>query len=455
MKGKTQMGRLFGTDGVRGIANKELTPELAFNLGKAGAYVLSKENKKPVVLIGKDTRISGDMLEDAISAGILAMGGNVIKVGVLPTPAIAYLVRYYKADAGVVISASHNPFEYNGIKFFNGDGFKLDDDLEEQIEDIIIRGTDVNSHITGEHLGRCLEADEAALEKYTEFLKTTIDCDISDMKIVLDCANGAAYKAAETVYKGLGADVIMLSNTPDGMNINAGCGSTHPENLQRKVVETGADIGLAYDGDADRLIVVDEKGRIIDGDRTICICAKMLKETGQLKGDKVTATVMSNIGFHKYIEKLGCTVDVTSVGDRYVLESMLKTGCVLGGEQSGHIIFLNYTTTGDGILSSLQLLKAVKLLGKKPSELADEIEIYPQVLKNASVKNENKKKYADDPEIAAEIARLEALMEGEGRVLIRPSGTEPLVRVMIEGNDTEQITKLAEDLAVLLTKRFG
>ncbi|MCI8631566.1 MAG: phosphoglucosamine mutase [Firmicutes bacterium] len=449
------MGRLFGTDGVRGIANKELTPELAFNLGKAGAYVLSKDNKKPVVLIGKDTRISGDMLEDAISAGILAMGGNVIKVGVLPTPAIAYLVRYYKADAGVVISASHNPFEYNGIKFFNGDGFKLDDDLEEQIEDIIIRGTDVNSHITGEHLGRCLEADEAALEKYTEFLKTTIDCDISDMKIVLDCANGAAYKAAETVYKGLGADVIMLSNTPDGMNINAGCGSTHPENLQRKVVETGADIGLAYDGDADRLIVVDEKGRIIDGDRTICICAKMLKETGQLKGDKVTATVMSNIGFHKYIEKLGCTVDVTSVGDRYVLESMLKTGCVLGGEQSGHIIFLNYTTTGDGILSSLQLLKAVKLLGKKPSELADEIEIYPQVLKNASVKNENKKKYADDPEIAAEIARLEALMEGEGRVLIRPSGTEPLVRVMIEGNDTEQITKLAEDLAVLLTKRFG
>lgn len=455
MKGKTQMGRLFGTDGVRGIANKELTPELAFNLGKAGAYVLSKENKKPVVLIGKDTRISGDMLEDAISAGILAMGGNVIKVGVLPTPAIAYLVRYYKADAGVVISASHNPFEYNGIKFFNGDGFKLDDDLEEQIEDIIIRGTDVNSHITGEHLGRCLEADEAALEKYTEFLKTTIDCDISDMKIVLDCANGAAYKAAETVYKGLGADVIMLSNTPDGMNINAGCGSTHPENLQKKVVETGADIGLAYDGDADRLIVVDEKGRIIDGDRTICICAKMLKETGQLKGGKVTATVMSNIGFHKYIEKLGCTVDVTSVGDRYVLESMLKTGCVLGGEQSGHIIFLNYTTTGDGILSSLQLLKAVKLLGKKPSELADEIEIYPQVLKNASVKNENKKKYADDPEIAAEIARLEALMEGEGRVLIRPSGTEPLVRVMIEGNDTEQITKLAEDLAVLLTKRFG
>ena len=449
------MGRLFGTDGVRGIANKELTPELAFNLGKAGAYVLAKENKKPVVIIGRDTRISGDMLENAISAGILAMGGNVIKVGVLPTPAIAYLVRYYKADAGVVISASHNPFEYNGIKFFNGDGFKLDDDIEEQIEDIIIRGTDVNSHITGELLGRCLEADETALEKYTEFLKTTIDCDISGMKIVIDCANGAAYKAAEAVYRGLGAEVTMIANTPDGMNINAGCGSTHPENLQKKVVETGADIGLAYDGDADRLIVVDEKGRVIDGDRTICICARMLKETGQLKGDKVTATVMSNIGFHKYIEKLGCTVDVTAVGDRYVLESMLKTGCLLGGEQSGHIIFLNYTTTGDGILSSLQFIKAVKILGKKPSELADEIEIYPQVLKNAPVKNENKEKYTDDLEIAAEIARLETLMEGNGRVLIRPSGTEPLVRVMIEGNDIEQITKLAEDLAALLNKRFG
>ena len=449
------MGRLFGTDGVRGIANKELTPELAFKLGKAGAYVLSKENTRPVVLIGKDTRVSGDMLEDAISAGILAMGGNVIKVGVLPTPAIAYLVKYYNADAGVVISASHNPFEYNGIKFFNGEGFKLDDDLEEQIEDIIISSVDVNSHITGDKLGRCLDADESALEKYVEFLAGTIDCDISDMKIAIDCANGAAYKAAEMVYKKLGAEVYLRANEPDGININANCGSTHPEKLQELVKGVGADIGLAYDGDADRLIAVDEKGEIIDGDKMICICAKMLKETNQLTGDRVTATVMSNIGFHKYINAMGCTVDVTGVGDRYVLESMLKTGCVVGGEQSGHIIFLNHTTTGDGILSSLQLLKAVKLSGKKPSELAEEIQIYPQVLKNAAVKNENKKKYANDPEIAAEIARVEKLMEGEGRVLIRPSGTEPLVRVMIEGSDIDQITKLAEDLAKLLTKRFG
>lgn len=449
------MGRLFGTDGVRGVANSELTPELAFNLGKAGAYVLGKDKERPIVLIGKDTRISGDMLEDAISAGILAMGGNVIKVGVLPTPAIAYLVRYYKADAGVVISASHNPFQYNGIKFFNSEGLKLDDDIEDQIEDIIMRDIDVNSHITGDKLGRCLKAEESALDRYAAFLESTIDVKIDDMKIVLDCANGASYSVAEKVYRDLGAEVTVIANQPNGININDACGSTHPEKLQQEVLRRGADIGLAYDGDADRLIVVDEKGRVIDGDKTICICAKMLKETGQLTGDMVTVTVMSNLGFHKAAEEMGVDVKVTAVGDRYVLESMLKTGCVLGGEQSGHIIFLNHTTTGDGILSSLQFLKALKLSGKKASELSDEITIYPQVLKNAEVKNENKKKYADDEEIKTEIARLEEIMAGEGRVLIRPSGTEPLVRVMIEGKDTEKITKLAEGLAVLLTKKFG
>jgi len=449
------MGRLFGTDGVRGIANKELTPELAFNLGKAGAYVLSKENRRPVVIIGKDTRISGDMIENALAAGILAVGGNVIKVGVLPTPAIAYLVKFYKADAGVVISASHNPFEYNGIKFFNGEGYKLDDKIEEQIEDIILSSRNVNANLTGDELGRCLEADDSALEKYTEFLKSTIDVDITGMKVALDCANGAAYKAAEKVYRELGAEVFVIANNPDGININANCGSTHPENLQKLVKETGADVGLAYDGDADRLIVVDEKGDIIDGDRTICICARMLKDAGKLEGNRVTATVMSNIGFHRFIEGIGATVDVTAVGDRYVLESMLKTGSVIGGEQSGHIIFGNLTTTGDGILSSLQFLKAVKLSGKKPSELASEITIYPQVLKNAKVSNENKKKYAEDPEIKAEIERLENLMAGEGRVLIRPSGTEPLVRVMIEGSDIDKITKLAEGLAAMLTEKFA
>ena len=449
------MGRLFGTDGVRGVANSELTPELAFNLGKAGAYVLSKNEQRPVVLIAKDTRISGDMLEDAISAGILAMGGNVIKAGVLPTPAVAYLVRYFNADAGVVISASHNPFEYNGIKFFNGDGFKLDDDIEDEIEDIILRNIDVNSHITGDRLGRCLEAEEDALTLYADFLKSTIDTDLKGMNLVIDCANGASYKVAEKVFSELGADVVAIHNDPDGMNINEKCGSTHPEELQKMVLSRKADLGLAFDGDADRLIAIDELGRVIDGDKMIYICTKMMKERDELPGDKVTATVMSNIGFHRAIEGINCNVETTQVGDRYVLESMLKTGCVIGGEQSGHIIFLNHTTTGDGILSALQLLTAIKISGAKPSALADEVTIYPQVLKNAKIKNENKKKYMLDPEISSEIKRLEDAMAGEGRVLIRPSGTEPLVRVMIEGKDIEQITKLAENLASLLTKRLG
>ena len=442
------MGRLFGTDGVRGVANSELTPELAFKLGKAGAHVLSRDKKRPVVIIGKDTRLSGDMLEDALSAGILAVGGNVIKVGVLPTPAVAYLVKDYKADAGVVISASHNPFEYNGIKFFNGDGFKLDDDIENDIEDIILRDIDVNSHITGDKLGRSLEADDDALQRYAEFLKSTIDTDISGVKIVLDCANGASYKVAEKVYSDLGADVTVIGNEPNGININNECGSTHPEKLQEEVVKRGAMIGMAYDGDADRLIAVDEKGRIIDGDKLICICAEMMKKLGQLPHDKVTATVMSNIGFHRHMESIGCSVDVTSVGDRYVLESMLKTGCNIGGEQSGHIIFLNHTTTGDGILSSLQLMKAVKLSGKKPSELSDEIEIFPQVLRNARVKNENKGIYSEDAEVKKAVEEAERELKDTGRVLIRPSGTEPLVRVMIEGQDVDKITAMADSLGL-------
>lgn len=449
------MGRLFGTDGVRGVANAELTPELAFNLGKAGAYVLRKENQRPVIVIGKDTRISGDMLENALTAGILAVGGNVIKVGVIPTPAVAYLVKHYNADAGIVISASHNPFEYNGIKFFGGEGYKLDDALEEKIEDIIIRGIDPNSHLTGERLGRCLEAEDDAADIYCKFLLSTIDIRLDGMKVVLDCANGAAYRTAPAVYRALGAEVVTIGCDPDGVNINDHIGSTHPEQLQQKVVEERADLGLAYDGDADRLIVVDEKGLVIDGDKTICICAKMLKDAGQLAGNKVTATVMSNIGFHKYIkETLGAEVDVTGVGDRYVLESMRKTGCVIGGEQSGHIIFLNHTTTGDGTLSSLQFVKAVKASGKKPSELSAEIEIFPQVLVNAQVAGDKKNAYQDDEEVQAAIKAIEAETAGSGRVLIRPSGTEPLVRVMIEGSDIERIHQLAQELADLISSKF-
>lgn len=449
------MGRLFGTDGVRGVANKELTPELAFNLGKAGTYVLKKTNDRPIIVIGKDTRVSGDMLENALTAGILAVGGNVIKAGVIPTPAVAYLARHYGADAGIVISASHNTFEYNGIKFFNGEGFKLDDLLEEKIEDIIISSIDVNSHITGEAIGKCLDADENALELYVNHLLQTADYRLDGKKIVLDCANGASYQAAAMVYESLGAEVKVIGNEPNGININDACGSTHPEKLSEAVVANHADIGLAFDGDADRLIVVDELGRVLDGDKTIAICAKSLKRQGKLKGDKVTATVMSNIGFHKAMEAEGIEVDVTGVGDRYVLERMLETGCVIGGEQSGHIIFLEHTTTGDGILSSIQLVKAVLESGKKISELADEIEIFPQVLVNAKIDNDYKKTYMKDEEVAAAIAETEAAMNGNGRVLIRPSGTEPLVRVMLEGNDIDMIRRLAEDLAALIERKFG
>lgn len=448
------MGRLFGTDGVRGVANKELTPELAFNLGKAGTHVLKKDNERPVVVIGKDTRVSGDMLESALTAGILAVGGNVIRAGVIPTPAIAYLAKYYKADAGIVISASHNTFEYNGIKFFNGEGYKLDDDIEEEIEDIIISSIDVNSHITGELIGRCLDASEDTAELYAAHLLETVDFRLDGIKVALDCANGASYRIAPKVYEALGAEVIVTGNEPNGININDGCGSTHPEKLSVLVQKTGAHVGLAFDGDADRLIVVDEKGNVIDGDRVIAICARMLKEQGRLAENKATVTVMSNIGFHKAMEESGIDVDVTGVGDRYVLEQMLKSGCVIGGEQSGHIIFREYTTTGDGILSSLQFMEAVLASGRKISEMASEIQIFPQVLVNARVKNENKKKYSNDPQIAAAIEEIEKKMEGNGRVLIRPSGTEPLVRVMIEGDDEVVLDQMARGLADLIEEKF-
>lgn len=448
------MSRLFGTDGVRGIANSELTPELAFELGKAGAYVLSKETEKPLILIGMDTRISGDMLESAISAGIQAVGGDVIRVGVVPTPAVAFLVKYYNADAGVMISASHNPFEYNGIKFFNRDGFKLDDSVEDEIEDIIVRHVDVNSHITGEKLGRSQQAEENSVEIYSGFLKAAADIDLGGRKIVLDCANGAAYQVAEKVYRELGAKTVVIADKPNGININLNCGSTHTENLQKVVLEENAFMGMAFDGDADRLIAVDEKGNVIDGDRLICIAAGLLQKKGKLSGNVVTTTVMSNLGLHKYLEKLDIKVDVTDVGDRYVLERMRKTGCSVGGEQSGHIIFLDYTTTGDGILSSLQVLKAIIESGKTASELAEEIEIFPQVLVNAKVKNENKEVFHKDDEVVAKIAEVEEKLAGEGRVLIRPSGTEPLVRVMIEGADSASILAMAEELSDLISSKF-
>ncbi|MBO4234925.1 MAG: phosphoglucosamine mutase [Firmicutes bacterium] len=455
------MGTLFGTDGVRGIANYELTPELAFDLGKAGATVLSKNNKRPLFIIGKDTRKSGDMLDNALCAGILSVGGNVIKVGILPTPAIAYLTRYYHADAGVVISASHNPFEYNGIKFFNGEGYKLDDLIEEKIEDIIARGINVASNITGDGIGQCLRKEESATDLYCDYLLTTIDKRLDGMTVALDCANGAAFQTAPKVYRELGADVHVIGNEPDGVNINRDIGSTHPEKLQEFVVKIGADVGMAYDGDADRLIVVDELGNIIDGDQTICICAKMLKDQGKLNGNRVTTTVMSNVGFHKYCKDvIECDVDVTQVGDRYVIESMRETGSVIGGEQSGHIIFTDYTTTGDGTLSSLQFMKAMINSGKKASELAREIELFPQVLVNARVDNEKKKAFMlkdqiRDSEIRTAVENIEEKIAGEGRVLVRVSGTESLIRVTIEGKDLDAIKEMAEDLAALISRKYS
>lgn len=449
------MNRLFGTDGVRGVANTELSPELAFKLGKVVSFLLSKNKGRSRVIIAKDTRFSGDLLDNAISAGIMSMGGDVLKAGVIPTPAVAHLIVEMKADTGIMISASHNTFEFNGIKIFNSEGFKLDDDLEDEIENIIVRDMDLNGHLTGSEIGRCYDIQNEAEELYIEFLKNISNLNLKGMKIVIDCANGAAYGIAGRLLKELGAEIITINNEPDGININEGCGSTHPEGLQRRVLEESADVGLAFDGDADRLISVDEKGRLIDGDQMIYICAKMLKGQGRLSENKVTATVMSNIGFHRAIESIGATVDTTQVGDRYVLEKMLQTGCIIGGEQSGHIIFLEHSTTGDGILSALQLLKSMKLNGGELSQLADEVTIYPQVLRNATVKNENKKKYSNDKEIVEEIKRIESLMSGEGRVLIRPSGTEPLIRVMIEGKNLEEITVLAEGLSALIEKKMA
>jgi phosphoglucosamine mutase len=447
------MSRLFGTDGVRGVANKDLTAELAFKLGKAGATVLKKESGRPVFIIGKDTRISGDMLDNALAAGILSCGGNVIDVGIIPTPAVAYLVRYYHADAGVVISASHNPFEYNGIKFFNSEGFKLADSIEDEIESRIVNETWETAE--PDKLGKLLEAGEDAEQLYEEYLLSTIDIRLDGIKVVLDCANGASYRVTPAVYRKLGADVTVIGGDPDGVNINRNIGSTHPEALQKKVVEEHADLGLAFDGDADRLIVVDEKGGIIDGDQTICLCAKMLKEKGKLKENKVTGTVMSNLGFRKFVEDMGADVEITAVGDRYVLESMLKTGSVIGGEQSGHIIFLDYSTTGDGAISSLQFIKAWRASGMTASDFGKQVKLYPQVLVNAEVKNENKEKFRDDEEIAAVIEEYDRKMAGDGRVLIRPSGTEPLVRVMIEGSDESEIFDMANSLADLISKKFS
>ena len=449
------MGRLFGTDGVRGVANSELTAVLAYKLGQAGAYVLTAETRHtPKILVGMDTRISGHMLEAALVAGICSVGAETICLGIIPTPAVAYLTKFYNADAGVVISASHNPFEFNGIKFFNNNGYKLPDAIEDRIESIILDNSEKLPTPTGGLVG-VKSVKESALRDYVDFLKGTIDSDLKGLKIAVDCANGAAYEAAPAVLFELGADTCIINSQPDGVNINRNCGSTHLGEVRKFVQECKADIGLAFNGDADRVLAVDENGSIVDGDQIMAIIGLELKKRGRLLQNTIVATLMSNLGFDIMAGKNGLSLSKTKVGDRYVLEKMLENGYILGGEQCGHVILLEHNTTGDGLLTALQLLGVMKSSGKALSELASVMEVLPQVLKNAKVKNENKHRYMDDDVIARMCCELETEFHGEGRVLIRPSGTEPLVRVMIEGKNQDYITKRAFELANIIEERLG
>ena len=444
------MGRLFGTDGVRGVAGSELTIELATKLGQAGAYVLTKEQAhKPTIIVGCDTRISGGMLASALMSGICSVGANAIFAGVMPTPAIAYLTRKHKVDAGVVISASHNPMEFNGIKFFNGDGYKLSDALEDEIEALIANDMKDITLPTGSEIGK-IEYRFDLIREYIDFMKKTVPVDLTGMKIVIDCAEGASYKTSVETLRELGAELVAIHTNPDGTNINSNCGSTHMEELQARVVYEKAAVGLAFDGDADRMLAVDENGKMVDGDEIMAICANYMKEKGTLKKDTVVVTVMSNLGFTLMGQVRNLHIEKTKVGDRYVLENMLANGYNLGGEQSGHVIFLDDNTTGDGLLSALHLLQVMVDTGKPLSELAQVMEVLPQALVNAKVPNHKKESFMEYPEIAGAIAELEEKFAGEGRVLIRPSGTEPLVRVMIEGKNQTQIEEEAKKLAELI-----
>lgn len=445
------MSRMFGTDGVRGVAGAELTIELATKLGQAGAYVLTKEQEhQPTLIVGCDTRISGGMLANALMAGICSVGANAIYAGVMPTPAIAYLTRKHKVDAGVVISASHNPMEFNGIKFFNGDGYKLSDALEDEIEELIRNNMKDVVLPIGSGVGR-IDYRFDLRDEYVEFMKKCVPVDLKGMKIVIDCAEGASYYTSVKTLKDLGADLVAIHTKPDGTNINANCGSTHMEELQARVVYEKADVGLAFDGDADRMLAVDEKGNLVDGDQLMAICGCHMKKKGTLKKNTIVVTVMTNLGFSLMGEREGIHVEKTKVGDRYVLENMLENGYNIGGEQSGHIIFLDDNTTGDGLLSGLHLLQVMKETGRKLSELAEVMEILPQALVNAKVPNHKKEKFMEYTEIAEAIKALEDKFNGEGRVLIRPSGTEPLVRVMIEGKNQSEIEEEAQKLAELIT----
>lgn len=446
------MARMFGTDGVRGVAGSELTIELATKLGQAGAYVLTKEQEhQATIIVGCDTRISGGMLASALMAGICSVGANAIFVGTMPTPAIAYLTRKYKVDAGVVISASHNPMEFNGIKFFNSEGYKLSDALEDEIEELIKNNMDDVELPTGSGVGK-IEYRFDLRDQYVKFVEKCVPVDLSGMKIVVDCAEGASHYTAVKTLQDLGAELVAIHTEPDGTNINANCGSTHMDELKARVVYEKAQVGLAFDGDADRMLAVDENGELVDGDQIMAICGMYMKEKGTLKKNTIVVTVMSNLGLTLMAQREGIHLETTKVGDRYVLENMLENGYNIGGEQSGHVIFLDDNTTGDGLLSALYLLRVMVDTKKSLSELASVMEVLPQALVNAKVPNHKKESYMEYQEIADAIGALEKKFNGEGRVLIRPSGTEPLVRVMIEGKDQKVIDEEAKKLADLITK---
>ncbi|WP_430612347.1 phosphoglucosamine mutase [Enterococcus sp. DIV0876] len=449
------MGKYFGTDGVRGEANKELTPELAFKLGRYGGYVLSQhetDDRQPRVLVGRDTRISGQMLENALIAGLLSVGIEVFQLGVISTPGVAYLTKVQKASAGVMISASHNPALDNGIKFFGNDGFKLVDEQEAEIEALLDAPEDTLPRPSAEGLGTVDEFPEGLL-KYSQFLRQTIPGDLEGLTVCVDAANGATATSVNRLFADLETDFYTMGTSPDGLNINDGVGSTHPEKLAQFVVEKGADAGLAFDGDGDRVIAVDELGNIVDGDKIMYICAKYLAEQKRLNQGTIVTTVMSNLGFHKAVEAIGLKDVITQVGDRYVVEEMRKNDYNFGGEQSGHMIFLDFNTTGDGLLSGIQLLNIMKQTGKKLSELAGEVTIYPQKLVNIRVTDKNGA--MEVPAIAKIVAEAEAEMNGEGRILVRPSGTEPLLRVMAEAPTIEKVDYYVDKIAAVVREEIG
>lgn len=449
------MGRLFGTDGARGVANVELTPNLAMDIGRAAAMVLtSKKVEQPTIIIGKDTRLSGDMLEGALVAGLCSVGANVKLLGVVPTPAVAYLVGKYGADAGIMISASHNPFEFNGIKIFSSNGCKLPDELENRIEEIVLDGV-VPYTVADDCKIGTVKMEENAVDEYIEHIAKSVDYSLDGMEIALDCSNGSSSRTAEKMFTKLGAKVHMLFDEPNGVNINKDCGSTHIENLQNYVREHKLSCGLAFDGDADRCLAVDENGNLVDGDYLIAICAKDMKDRGVLKKNAVVGTVMTNMGFNKFCDENDMKFVSTKVGDRYVLEAMLKEGYNIGGEQSGHIIFLDYATTGDGELSGAMVLSIMKRTGKKLSELAKVMERLPQVLINVKVSAEGKQRFSTDKGVKTEINRVSEILGDRGRILIRVSGTEPLVRVMLEGESLEEIQSLAEEAAQVVRERLA